>query len=115
MHLYQWSCFFLLSSAILCGVGLISRHFKDNLLQNAGMVIGLYGFGSRFFDIIERGQVPFDWFLVHTAIGLFAYGMLWDTYLAVRKQKIADFVESHMMWGRRASDVKLARIHHDDE
>jgi len=114
MHLYQWSCFFLLCATILCGVGLISKHYKDNLLMNAGMCLGLYGFGSRFFDIWANSYVPFDWFLVHAAIGLFSIGQFWDTYLKVRQQKITDFVESHMMWRRRASDHNMARVRHDD-
>lgn len=75
MHLYLFSCFFLASASIVCLLGLVSPRYKENLIECVGMAFLALSCASRTADIWARGQVPFDWFLVHTGIGLVAIGI----------------------------------------
>lgn len=91
MTIVFWSTTLMLTTAVLCALGLLSRTFKDNLWQTVGMWAGMIGCGSRVPDIWSRNDIPFDWFLVHLCLGLFAIGTAWKIIKAAHKAKIERF------------------------
>jgi hypothetical protein len=96
---FAWlSAAMLLITAILCLVGMLSKAFKDNLFQTLAMAIGLVGCSSRFTVMVTRTDVPFDWLLVHCALGLFAMGTAW---------KVIMYTE----WYREIAFKRSQRVH----
>jgi hypothetical protein len=94
MPLFMWSCFFLTAVTLICAVGLLSSVYRENLFQNLGMFLLMIGCSSRIVAIWRNGDVPFDWFLVHAGMGLFAMGVFWRVCLRERRDRFASFVHS---------------------
>lgn len=84
-----FSTFFMFMAGLLCLVGLFSRHYKENLLQTVAMCCGVLGCWSRVPDIWVRTDIPFDWFLVHACLGLFAIGTAVQVLYERHKEKFA--------------------------
>lgn len=98
----------LLIAAVLCLVGMLAKAFNDNLFQTLAMAIGLVGFSSRFTVMAAATEVPFDWLLVHLAVGLFAIGTAWKVI------KYSDWYKSFKtrQAGKRQVDrMMLAELH----
>jgi hypothetical protein len=113
---FAWlSAAMLLVTAILCLVGMLSKAFKDNLFQTLAMAIGLVGCSSRFAVMVTRTDVPFDWLLVHCALGLFAMGTAWkvvthtEWYAGIMLNR-----EIVRMAAQRDAEVMLASLREHD-
>lgn len=92
MSLPMWSAFFLTVTAILSAVGLVSAVYKDNLFQCVGMFGLMIGCSSRIVDVWTRTSIPFDWFLIHAGMGMFAIGVFWKVFTYERRQKFANYI-----------------------
>jgi hypothetical protein len=103
---FAWlSATMLLIAAVLCLVGMWAKAFNDNLFQTIAMAIGLVGLSSRFAVMIQHQSVPFDWLLVHCAIGLFAMGTAW---------KVVKYSEWYREFKFRRTFTRLQRAHDAD-
>ena len=96
MHYYMFSCFFLSMTVLVCLLGLTSPRFDDNLVQNAGMAMLAIGCGSRIPDLWGNVDLPFDWFLIHAGIGMFAIGTAFKIFMRERAARFVGYV--HSIW-----------------
>jgi hypothetical protein len=94
VHLYIFSCFFLIATCVICLVGLSTPRFDDNLFQNVGMGLLAIGCGSRVPDLWGNENLPLDWFMIHAGIGLFAIGVFFKVYLRERAAGMRAFMQS---------------------
>jgi hypothetical protein len=108
------SAAFMFVTALLCFLGLLSSHFKDNLFQTVAMGCGMIGCGSRCVDLWGRIDIPLDWFLIHACMGLFSIGVAWKVLKGVYGDRVTLVVRRmHIDWPQHGPKLAAMSQHED--
>jgi hypothetical protein len=119
MHLYQWSCFFLAATSVLCFLGLAIDAFhagrtlptgvwpRHNLGECLGMLLLMIGCASRVSDVWNRESVPADWFMVHAGIGCFFIFNAFKHFVRMRPALFRRWIEFFVRTSPHAIDSNV--------